>query len=224
MGLLSVKLFIYGAGGAGLETYDLVSRNETIRSRYTGICFVDDFAVESGYYGTKRIHFTSCKVYSGDENSEFIIAAGEPAVRKLLYEKVKSAGYSLATLIDETAIISDTAVIGEGSIIQAHAVISSEAAIKENCFLMLQTIVGHHAVMESHCVASPKASVGGHSHVGEETFLGLGSSMMQGVNIGSKAIVGLGSMVFKNVEDGATVIGNPARVTKGNSEHKVFSK
>ena len=48
--------------------------------------------------------------------------------------------------------------------------------------------------------------------------------MMQGVNIGSGAIVGLGSMVFKNVEDGATVIGNPARVTKGNSGHKVFSK
>lgn len=219
-----MKLFIYGAGGAGLETYDLVGRNETIRSRYTGIYFVDDFAEESGYYGTERIHFTSCSEYSGNEKSEFIIAAGEPSARKLLYGKVKSAGYSLTTLIDETAVLSNTAVIGEGSIIQAHAVISSEAVIKENCFLMLQTIVGHHAVMESHCVASPKATVGGYSHVGTEAFLGLGSSMMQGVNIGDKAIVGLGSMVFKDVEDGTTVIGNPARVTKGNSEHKVFYK
>lgn len=219
-----MKLFIYGAGGAGIEIYDLVSRNRAIEQRYSAVYFVDDFAAESEYYGTKRIHFSSCKEYSGNENCEFIIAAGEPAVRRLLYDKVKSVGYLLATLIDETAIISDTAVIGEGCIIQAHAVISSEAVIKENCFLMLQIIVGHHAVMEGHCVASPKATVGGHSHVGAETFLGLGSSMMQGVNIGSKAIVGLGSMVFKNVEDGATVIGNPARVTKGNSKHKVFSK
>ncbi len=46
--------------------------------------------------------------------------------------------------------------------------------------------------------------------------------MIQGVNIGNQAIVGLGSMVFRNVEDGTTVIGNPARLTKGNSEHKVF--
>lgn len=129
-----------------------------------------------------------------------------------------------ATLIDETAVISDTALIGEGCIIQAHAVVSSEAVIKENCMFMLQTIVGHHAVVESHCVASPKATVGGYSHVGAGAFLGLGSSMMQGVDIGSGAIVGMGSMVFKNVEDGATVIGNPARVTKGNSEHKVFNK
>jgi serine acetyltransferase len=32
----------------------------------------------------------------------------------------------------------------------------------------------------------------------------------------------MGSMVFRNVENGATVVGNPARVTKGNNEHKVF--
>jgi sugar O-acyltransferase (sialic acid O-acetyltransferase NeuD family) len=219
-----VKLFIYGAGGAGLETCDLVRRNETIRGRYTDVCFVDDFAAEEEYYGTKRIHFTSCREHMEDDGAAFIVAAGEPAVRKLLYEKVKLAGYSFATLIDETAVISDTALIGEGCIIQAHAVVSSEAVIKENCMFMLQTIVGHHAVVESHCVASPKATVGGHSHVGVGAFLGLGSSMMQGVNIGSGAIVGMGSMVFRNVEDGATVIGSPARVTKGNSEHKVFNK
>lgn len=219
-----MKLFIYGAGGAGLETYDLVSRNNKLKNKYTDVCFVDDFAAEEKYYGVQRIHFTSCKEYIGDEEAEFIVAAGEPSVRRILYEKIKSAGYPLATLIDETAIISDTAEIAEGCIIQAYAVVSSEAVIKENCLLMLQTIVGHHAVMEKHCVVSPKATIGGHSIVGAETFLGLGSSMMQGVNIGSKAIVGMGSMVFKNVEDGATVIGNPARVTKGNSGHKVFGR
>ena len=45
---------------------------------------------------------------------------------------------------------------------------------------------------------------------------------MQKVNIGSHAIVGMGSMVFKEVPDGATVVGNPARITKGNAEHRVF--
>ena len=42
------------------------------------------------------------------------------------------------------------------------------------------------------------------------------------VKIGNEAIVGMGSMVFRDLEDGVTVVGNPARVTKGNSEHKVF--
>ncbi len=215
-------LFIYGTGGAGIEVYDLAIRNNKLDKKYSAIYFIDDFLDEIDYYGTKTIHFTSCKEYMKNEDAEFIIAVGEPAARKKLFDKVKLAGYSLAILIDKTAIISDTAKISEGCVINAYASVSSEVVVKENCFVMFQAIIGHHAFIENNCVICPKATVGGHSRVGMQTFLGLGSSMIQGVNIGNQAIVGLGSMVFRNVEDGTTVIGNPARLTKGNSEHKVF--
>lgn len=217
-------LFIYGTGGAGIEAYDLAVRNNRLDKKYSKIYFIDDFLDEMDYYGTKTIHFTSCKEYTGNDEAEFIIAAGEPSVRKILFDKVRAAGHSFATLIDKTAIISDTARIAEGCIINAYAVISSEVVIKENCLVMFQAIVGHHACIESNCVICPKATVGGHSKVGKQTFLGLGSSMIQWANIGDEVIVGLGSMVFKSVEDGVTVIGNPARVTKGNKEHKVFGQ
>ena len=215
-------LFIYGTRGAGLEVYDLVKRNDKLREKYSEIYFIDDFLDEKEYYGTRTLPFVSHKNYMGDEDGEFSIAVGEPSARKLLFDRVKSAGYSLATLIDETAVISDTAKISEGCIVSAYAVVSSEAVVKENCLVMFESIIGHHALVENHCVICPKATVGGRSRVGTQTFLGLGSSMMQGVNIGEKAIVGLGSMVFRDVEDGSTVLGNPARVTKGNCEHKVF--
>lgn len=215
-------LFIYGAKGAGLEVCDLVKRNNTINSRYAKIYFIDDYMGEIDYYGTRSIPFAACPQYIGDEEAEFIIAVGEPAARRLLYDRVKEAGYQLATLVDETAVVSETSKISEGCIINAYAIVSSEVVIQENCMVMFQSIIGHHALIESHCIVCPKATVGGHSKVGRQTFLGLGSSMMQWVNIGNEAIIGLGSMVFRDVEDGATVVGNPARVTKGNSEHKVF--
>lgn len=215
-------LFIYGAKGAGIEVYDLVERNNKLKEKYSTIYFIDDFEEEKDYYGTKTIHFTSCKEYLKNDDAEFIIAVGEPAARKMLFNKIKLAGYSLATLIDVTAVISDTAQISEGCVIGAYTIVSSEAVIKENCFVMFESIIGHHAFIESNCVICPKATVGGHSRVGAQAFLGLGSSMMQRVNIGNEAIVGMGSMVFRDVEGGTTVIGNPARVTKGNSEHKVF--
>lgn len=216
-------LFIYGAKGAGVEVYDLVVRNNRLKEKYSTIYFIDDFEDETDYYGTRTIHFTSCKDYMKNDGAEFIVAVGEPAARKMLFDKIKLSGYTIATLIDETAIISDTAKISEGCIINAYTVVSSEAIINENCLVMFESIIGHHAFVESNCVICPKATVGGHSRVGTQTFLGLGSSMMQRVNIGNEAIVGMGSMVFRDVEDGTTVIGNPARVTKGNSEHKVFS-
>lgn len=216
-------LFIYGTRGAGVEVYDLVARNYKLKKKYSKIYFIDDFMEEKDFYGTKTLPFAFCRKYMEDEEAEFIIAVGEPSARRLLYEKVKSEGYSLATLVDEKAVVSDTAKIAEGCVINAYAVVSSEVIIKENCFLMFECIVGHHALVERHCVICPKATVGGYSRIGIQTFLGLGSSMMQRVNIGNEAIVGLGSMVFRDVEDGMTVLGNPARATKGNSKHKVFS-
>lgn len=215
-------LFIYGAKGAGNEVYDLVMRTTRLREKYSLIYLIDDFEEEKEYYGTRTIHFESCEKYIESEDAEFVIAVGEPGARKSLFDKVKAKGYSFATLIDETAIISDTAKILQGCIINAYAVVSSEAVLGENCFVMFESIIGHHALIERDCVICPKATVGGHSRIGAQTFLGLGSSMMQGVNIGRQAIVGLGSMVFRDVEDGITVVGNPARQTKGNLEHKVF--
>jgi len=215
-------LFIYGASSAALEVYDMAKRNRSIREKYTAINFIDDFQEDADFYGTRRIRFSSCRKLADSKGAEFVIAVGEPSARKQLFDRVISSGYAFTTLIDETAVISATAKISAGCVINAGAVVSSNAVIKENCFLMFHTIVGHDAVVNSHCVICPKATVGGFSAVGEETLLGLGSSMKEGVKVGSRVIVGLGSRLFRDVEDGMTVIGNPARVTKGNPDHKVF--
>lgn len=215
-------LFIYGTGGAGIEVYDLAVRNNKTDRKYSKIYFIDDYREEADYYESRTMPFTACEKYMKNEEAEFIIAVGEPSSRKLLFDKITSAGYKLTTLIDKTAIISDTAKILEGCVIGAYAIVSSAVVMKENCLVMYEAIIGHHAVVGQDCVICPKATVGGHSKVGRQTFLGLGSSMIQGANIGCEAIVGMGSMVFRDVEDNQTVVGNPARVTKGNGEHKVF--
>ncbi|MCM1236442.1 MAG: acetyltransferase [Ruminococcus flavefaciens] len=217
-----MKLFIYGAGGAGVEVYDLVMRNSQIKNRYSAVYFIDDFQEETEYYGTMRIHFSSCEAYVGQEKAEFVIAVGEPSARRFLFEKIKSSGYVLTTLIDERAIISDTAKISEGCVINADTIVSFNVVIEKNCFIMFDTIIGHDAVIHSHSVISPKAMIGGHCFVGEQCFVGLGSSMIQRIKIGNKTIIGMGAVLFRDVGENLTVIGNPARVTKGNDGHKVF--
>ena len=85
-------------------------------------------------------------------------------------------------------------------------------------------VVGHDAHLKENVVVCPMATVGGGSTVRKNTFIGLNSSMKERVNLGNNVFVGMGSMVFRSVEDGDTVLGNHARVTKGNAEHKVFRK
>jgi UDP-2-acetamido-3-amino-2,3-dideoxy-glucuronate N-acetyltransferase len=48
--------------------------------------------------------------------------------------------------------------------------------------------------------------------VGDGASIGAGATILPGVTIGKHAIVGAGAVVTKNVSDGATVIGNPAKV------------
>lgn len=216
------RLFIYGASGAGKEIYDMVQRINREKKRYDEVIFIDDFQEEMEFYGTKRIHFSSCEKFMDGGETEFVIAVGEPSARSLLLDRVLNAGYKLATIIDNSAIVSDMSVIKEGCVVEAGAIISSSVTLERNVYIKYQAVIGHDAHVGENCIICPRATVGGGSNVGQNTFLGLASSMKEHVNIGSEAIVGLGSIVFKDVPDGATVVGNPARITLGNKDHKVF--
>ena len=48
------------------------------------------------------------------------------------------------------------------------------------------------------------------------------SGIKEKLSVGNDAIIGMGAAVFRDVEAGTTVVGNPARVTRGNDKHKVF--
>ena len=214
-------LFIYGASGAAIEIYDLAERVNAVSHRYSKIYLIDDFEEETQYYGTDRVHFSSCERIAKEE-FEFVIAVGEPAARAFLLKRIEESGYKLATLVDPSAIVSPTARIAPGCLVNAQSIVSANAIMEENCLLGFHVVVGHDAHLKKNSVVCPMATVGGGSIVGENTFIGLNSSMRERTNLGDNVIVGMGSMVFRSVEDGCTVLGNPARVTKGNDEHRVF--
>ncbi|QJT08269.1 sugar O-acetyltransferase [Oceanidesulfovibrio marinus] len=50
--------------------------------------------------------------------------------------------------------------------------------------------------------------------IGANVWIGSGAIILPGVTIGDDAIVGAGSVVTRDVPDGATVMGNPARMRK----------
>jgi acetyltransferase-like isoleucine patch superfamily enzyme len=48
--------------------------------------------------------------------------------------------------------------------------------------------------------------------------VGAGATILPGVKIGANALVGAGAVVTKDVPAGATVIGNPARMSRNVQE------
>ena len=217
-----MNLGIYGSGGLGREVYEIAVRRNAVSNFWNEIVFIDDFSGEGNYYGTKRICFESLLAHKSDY--ECVIAVGEPSSRELMYTKLLSNNVKLARLIDTTAIISPTAKIGNGVIVCEYSTIHTEVELGVNALIQPFCDVGHDIKVGKHTVLSPYCAPGGGTVFGDRVFVGMKASIMELIVIGDDAIVGMGSAVFRDVPSGATVVGNPARETRGNDGHKVYKK
>lgn len=215
-----MNLFIYGSGGIGCELCDIVDKINAGGERWRKVAFVDDVRAERNWYNREVFRFD--EMLSEKEDYECVIALGEPAFRRSLYEKLSTHGIALATIIDPTAIVSRTANIGKGCIIGPHSFVSSNTRLDDNSMLEIQTVVGHDIYIGRHAVISSCSVLGGNTQVGHESFVGLNCTIKEGIRIGDRCIIGMGSSVFNDIGDGFVALGSPARPARINETHRVF--
>jgi sugar O-acyltransferase (sialic acid O-acetyltransferase NeuD family) len=216
-----MKLGIYGSGGLGREIYEIAIRRNLVSSSWDDIIFIDDINPEGEYFGTKRINFETFKSFK--DNYEFVIAVGEPSIREKLFNKLIENDCTLTILIDPTAIISSTAHINKGTIVCEFSTIHTGVVLGQNTLIQPFCDLGHDIKVGNHSVLSTHCAPGGYVIFGERVFIGMQSSILELLTIGNDAIVGMGSVVYRDVLAGTTVLGNPARVTKGSPTGKVFA-
>lgn len=215
-----VILAIYGSGGLGREVLDVAVRRNALSHKWDRIVFIDDFAPPGHFYATERVSFDRLMQFR--EEAECVIAVGEPSAREHLFDKLMSASIKLITLVDPSCVISSTANIGLGSVLMERVVVKADVTVADNVLLQPFANIGHDIVIGAHSVMSPYASPGGATVFGKRVFVGMHASILEGLSIGDDSIIGMGSAVFRDVPSGVTVLGNPARPTRGNDEGKVF--
>lgn len=217
-----MRLFVYCAGGFGRETMDVARRINKEKNRWGGICFIDDGCFEKEIYGASVFTLDQVLLKFGVDSFEVLIANGEPFVRKAIYDKLKGNNIKLATIVDSSAIVSDTATLGEGVTIPAHCFVSSSARIGNNTTLNTGALVGHEVTISENCVITSAVNIAGSCVIGDNTYIGMGSQIKQGITIGKGVIIGMGSIVYNNIPDGVIALGNPARPMKSNTSERVF--
>lgn len=215
-----MDLGIYGSGGLGREVYDCAMRRNSATRVWSDVFFIDDYMPEEDYYGTVRMRLSNALSRMGP--LECVVAVGEPSARAEIFIKLAANDVSLATLIDPSAIISPISRVGRGSIVMEFVTLKANVSIGENVLVQPFCDIGHDINVGDHSVLGPFFAPGGGTTIGDRVFIGLKVCCLEGLTIENDAIVGMGSSVFKNVPAGATVVGNPARITKGNEEGKVF--
>ncbi|GAA0280706.1 hypothetical protein GCM10009127_22390 [Alteraurantiacibacter aestuarii] len=158
-----------------------------------------------------RSRIVDLRDFAAPPGGRFIACAFSPHRRGELIEQARALGLELAqALIDPTAILPQSARIGEGSFINAGAVIGGATIIGEAVLVNRAASVGHHVLLGDRVSIGPGATLAGDIRVGENSVIGAGATVQPDVRIGANSIVSAGAVVRKNVPDNCIVAGNPA--------------
>jgi sugar O-acyltransferase (sialic acid O-acetyltransferase NeuD family) len=147
---------------------------------------------------------------------DLVVAVQGPG-RRALCELVLERGGRLPVVAHPAAVISTTASVGVGTVVSAGVVVQSDARIGRFCVLNTACTIDHDNVVGDWVSVGPGAHTAGRVAIRDEAFIGLGALIINGVTIGRGASVGAGAVVIRDVPEGATVVGNPARVLRTDS-------
>ena len=120
-------------------------------------------------------------------------------LRKKVYTRFSELGYTFATVIAESALVSNYAVLAKGAQVMNNAVISIGSEIGENTIINTSASVDHDCIIGAHCHLAPGATLSGQVRVESNVHIATGSSIINNVTIGSNSIVGVGANITKSI-------------------------
>lgn len=143
-----------------------------------------------------------------------IISIGSCSIRRLIAERYCQLRF--ATAIHPQSIISDSANIGEGSVVMPGTIINADVKIGKHCIINTKASVDHECRIGDYVHIAPGATLSGNVEVGECSWIGVGVCIKQGIRIGKNCMIGAGSVVVKDIPDNAVAYGNPCKTIKQN--------
>tara|TARA_B100001057_G_scaffold462726_1_gene515953 strand:- start:51 stop:668 length:618 start_codon:yes stop_codon:yes gene_type:complete len=125
----------------------------------------------------------------------------EANVRKKLFENLKEVGYKIPKIISSNSKISNSAEIGEGTIIMSGVQINSGVKIGKNCIINTGAILEHDVEIDDNCHISTGVIINGSSSIGHSSFLGSGTIVRNNIKIGRDSLIGMGSIILSDLQD-----------------------
>lgn len=198
-------MLIYGASGHGKVIASCLKKSSIDIEG-----FFDD--------GVTFDEFLSYPIFGGYDASikphmELVIGIGDNKTRKFLAGKCK---HTFGKVIAQSAMVDDSAVIGEGSVIFHNSIIQIDSKIGMHCIINTGSSIDHDCKIGDFVHISPQSTICGTVEIGDSTHVGANATIIPNLKIGSNSIIGAGSVVINDIPDNVTVVGNPAKIIKRN--------
>jgi len=190
---------IYGKSGHGKVLEDIA------RARgFKEVLYIDD--------DPKKEALNFLTFYEFYHEVPVLLGIGDNHARQKLFNSLKQKGFSLPSISHPSAVISESAQIGEATVIMPNVVVNAQASIASGCILNTACVIEHDCQIEDFVHISVKTALAGNVKVGKFSYLGIGVNVIQGLNIGENCMVGAGSAVIRDVASNLKVAGAPAKV------------
>ena len=201
------SVIIIGAGGHAAEIRDYISHynqkhpNEAINV----LGFLDDNESAHSQYNYAEPFLGGIKNHKVSNDRLYIMGIANLKYRRGIIEQFKTQGAQFTSLIHPTAIVSPSAVIGEGVVISHHASVGPKAQIGDFNMLNSRCTIGHDSKLGDYNFISPQVAIAGNTVIGHENMFGTNSCTIPGIQVGNNNTIGAGMIVYKNIKDQETV-------------------
>jgi len=174
------RLLVVGAGGHGGS----VAEAAELTGQFEVVGFLDDAAaVGQRVLGRRLLGPVASMANLRSVVDQAIVAIGNNAVREKLMQQLIDAGYAMATVVHPRAIVSSSAVVGQGSAIMAGVIVGTEARLGMGSIVNCGAVVDHHAMVEDFGHLGVNATMAGGTVLGRGAWMQAGSALGYGVKV-----------------------------------------
>lgn len=201
------KLAILGASGHGKVVADTA-----LQTGWAQVVFFDDAWPGVAENGSWRVVGDSGSLL--ERLSEFdgiVVGIGNNRIRLDKTHELQAKGANLVSVIHPRAIVSDSVILGAGSVVFAGSVIQIDSQLGDACIVNTNASIDHDCWLGDGVHICPGANIAGLVSIGEASWIGIGASVKQLTTIGSAVTVGAGGAVVNDIENEQVVVGVPAR-------------
>lgn len=205
------KVIIVGAGGFGRELLCWAGGHPDCGKVWDVAGFIDDNQGALDAFNCSKRVIGSISGYKPESDHIFLMALGNPALKKAVAETLLSEGAEFLTFVHPSAIVGNNVTLGRGTVICPRCILTTDIVVGDFVMFNAASGGGHDVRVGDYCTISGGCDLTGGVVLEEGAFLGSSVSIIPGKRVGAWAKVGAGSVVVGNVKPGTTVFGNPAK-------------
>jgi sugar O-acyltransferase (sialic acid O-acetyltransferase NeuD family) len=204
-----INVIILGSGAVAAEVCSYIRDiNKTAIEKINVKGFIDDnpenFKINAVKYKFDQPYLGTSDSYEFKNEDKCIFGFANIKSRLSFLNKEISRKMSFITIIHPTALIADTAIIGNGNLIYPNCVIGPNATIGNNNIFTSYSFISHDCHVGNNNFFST-SGLSGNVTVRDNNFFGIRVTVIPEVTIGSNNLIQAGMTIDKNVSDDETV-------------------